>query len=648
MTRDAFLLRQIGDEPPLLADGRKPPDRREVSLRWLSGTVMTAVTSSLLMGVALFGALEGREQLALPAEALASTDISGRTAAGSVEKGARLIQSIVSSKVADREIMEVSTMVRDGDRDVVRKQPFAHVRMQLAAAKTTTKTYPKFDPLKIFASENAEAAPVHTGQIYGADVDSEVSLKTVDFPLEAPGRPYAASMTLTEAEETVRTNGSVLTDGTVQLASLYYVDPRRFASGFGEFDFAIGPNASVRTENVSVAPMEPDFIHQSPEFVDDIIPVRKVASVGDVLQGAGYEELQFATARDALEKLRGDGELPELSVLRVGVVQEGPKTEVVRLSAYEDGRHVATVARNDDGFFIRGDEPPETPAIETAFEQTPAIIPAGRTPPTIYDGIYRAGIEYDMPTEMIGKVIHLLASNVDFKAQLHPTDSLEAFFSVADDDGTANDDSELLFLNAKFGSTHVRLYRFQDPADGSVDYYDSEGRSAKNFLIRNPVPNGRFTSGFGMRRHPILGYSRMHTGTDWSAPRGTPIICAGNGTVIKASWDSGGYGRQTLIQHANGYVTSYNHQSKIADGVVPGAKVRQGQVIGYVGSTGLSTGPHLHYEVIVNGRKVDPMRVRLPEGKALEDQTLTAFKRERDRINALLDIKLEDTEVASR
>ena len=151
-----------------------------------------------------------------------------------------------------------------------------------------------------------------------------------------------------------------------------------------------------------------------------------------------------------------------------------------------------------------------------------------------------------------------------------------------------------------------------------------------------------------MRRHPILGYSRMHTGTDWAAPRGTPIICTGNGTVIKAGWDSGGYGRQTLIQHANGYVTSYNHQSKIADGVVPGAKVRQGQVIGYVGSTGLSTGPHLHYEMIVNGRKVDAMRVRLPEGKVLEEKALAAFNRERDRINALLDIKLDDTEVASR
>ncbi|MAY62315.1 MAG: peptidase M24 [Rhizobiales bacterium] len=648
MTRDAFLLRQIGDEPPLLADGRKPPDRREVSLRWLSGTFMTAITSSLLMGVALFGALEGREQLALPAEALASTDISGRSTPAMVEKGQRLIQSVVASKVTDREIMEVSTMVRDGDRDVVRKQPFAHVRMLLAAAQPTTKTYPKFDPLKIFASEDSDTAPIHTGQIYGADVDSEVSLRTVDFPLEAPGRAYAASMTLSEAEETVRTNGSVLTDGTVQLASLYYVDPRRFASGFGEFDFTIGPNASVRTENVSVAPMEPDFIHQSPEFVDDVIPVRKAATVGDALQGAGYEELQFATARDALAKIRGNGDLPDLSVLRVGVVQTGAKTEVVRLSAYENGAHVATVARNDEGFFIRGDEPPETPAIETAFEQTPAIIPAGRTPPSVYDGIYRAGIEYDMPVDMIDQVIHLLASNVDFKAQLHPTDSLEAFFSVADDDGTANDDSELLFLNAKFGSTNLRLYRFQNPEDGSVDYYDAEGKSAKLFLLRNPVPNGRFTSGFGMRRHPILGYSRMHSGTDWAAPRGTPIICTGNGTVIKASWDSGGYGRQTLIQHANGYVTSYNHQSKIADGVVPGAKVRQGQVIGYVGSTGLSTGPHLHYEMIVNGRKVDAMRVRLPEGKALEEKALTAFTRERDRINALLNIKLDDTKVASR
>jgi murein DD-endopeptidase MepM/ murein hydrolase activator NlpD len=151
-----------------------------------------------------------------------------------------------------------------------------------------------------------------------------------------------------------------------------------------------------------------------------------------------------------------------------------------------------------------------------------------------------------------------------------------------------------------------------------------------------------------MRRHPILKYSRMHTGVDWSAPRGTPIIASGNGVVEQAGWDKGGYGRQTIIRHANGYVSSYSHQNSIAKGVKPGARVRQGQVIGTVGSTGLSTGPHLHYELIVNGTKVDPLRIRLPDGKSLKDDAFEMFARERDRINALLDIENTDTEVASR
>ena len=148
-----------------------------------------------------------------------------------------------------------------------------------------------------------------------------------------------------------------------------------------------------------------------------------------------------------------------------------------------------------------------------------------------------------------------------------------------------------------------------------------------------------------MRRHPILGYSRMHWGVDWSAPRGTPIIAPGNGTVVKAGW-SNGYGKQTIIQHANGYKTSYSHQTKFASGIKPGAKVRQGQIIGYVGTTGLSTGPHLHYEMWVNNTRVDPMRVRLPQGKVLGGSDLEAFKRERDRINALLKKGDENTVLA--
>jgi murein DD-endopeptidase MepM/ murein hydrolase activator NlpD len=218
---------------------------------------------------------------------------------------------------------------------------------------------------------------------------------------------------------------------------------------------------------------------------------------------------------------------------------------------------------------------------------------------------------------------------------------------VEDADGKATDKSELLYVNAKFGDNETRFYRFQNPEDNSVDYFDENGKSIRQFLLRNPVPNGRMTSGFGMRRHPVLKFSRMHTGTDWAAPRGTPIIATGNGIVEKAGWASG-YGNQTLLRHANGYVSSYNHQSAIAKGVTEGSKVRQGQVIGYVGSTGLSTGAHLHYELIVNGTKVDAMKVRLPGGKSLSGVALARFSDERKRIDNLLNIEEKSNQVASR
>ena len=649
MTREEFLARQLGDDPPLLADGRRPPDRREISFRWLSGTFMTAITSSLLMGVALFGAVEGREQLTLPAEALASSEMQ-HADANTVEKGSRLLQSIVTAKKSDREIMEVSTMVRDGDRDVVRKQPFAHVKMALATPRAASRQYPRFDPLKIFATGNTDvAATPRTGQIYGADVDSEISLRTTDFPVEAPGRPYASAMTLDEVEETVRTNGSVLTDGTIQLASLYYVDPRRFGTSAFDLDFSASLNARVVKENVSIASLDPNARNETPEFVDDIVPVRKSTSLDEALGDAGYGEEQYAAVRDALARYLDPSALPDETVVRVGSQQVGERAaEIVRLSIYDKDRHIVTVARSDRGGFVAGAEPPETPAVASAFDDTLTTVAGNRDLPNVYDGIYRAGLSYGMSLDMVGRVVRMLASNVDFQAKLHPTDSLEVFFSVANEEGNADEESELLFVNAKFGSNVVRLYRFQHPEDNSIDYYDPEGKSAELFLLRNPVPNGQFRSGFGMRRHPILGYRKMHTGVDWSAPRGTPIIAAGNGTVEKAGWDSGGYGNQTLVRHANGYVSSYNHQSGIAKGVKPGAKVRQGQVIGFVGSTGLATGPHLHYELVVNGNKVDPMRVRLPDGKTLKEDALVAFKRERDRIDRLLDIDTDAAEVASR
>lgn len=648
MITDKNMVRSLGDQPPILAHGRRAPDRREISLRWLSGTFLTGITSSLLMGVALFAALDGRQQLAIPAEAYAALDAApnGNEQASAV-RGGRILSPKLVAKPADKTVMEVSTMTHDGEKEVVRKQPFVLVKMALAANHQPSESYPDFDPLAIFSTDGAEEEPpvARTGTLYGSNVDSEVALKTVDFPLHG-GLTFDSSMSLEEVEENVRTNGSVLTEGSTQVASLYYVDPQRFASESDGLDLLQGLTARIVEQNKSDAAYE-TIDEQSTEYADDIIPVRRQTDIATVMINAGYAKAQAEDAAGYIGNALGAGELSEGDVLRIGIVQKGEESRIVRATIYSRNRHVLTMAVDDEGRFIPGAEPPKLDAVATAFDDNGApVVTSSHDLPQVYDGIYRAALSYGMNADMVGLVVKLLASNVDFQAQLKPTDSLEAFFSVTDERGMATEDSELLYVRAKFGDAVTTFYRFQDPEDNSIDYFDAEGKSIRQFLLRNPVPNGHFRSGFGMRRHPILGFSRMHTGVDWSAPRGTPIIAAGNGIVEKAGWDSGGYGNQTLIRHANGYVSSYNHQSAIAKNVKVGAKVVQGQVIGWVGTTGLSTGPHLHYELIVNGNKVDPLRIRLPGGKSLSGDVLAKFETERDRIDELLD--KDGAEVASK
>lgn len=648
MPTETDFAKQLGEDEPLLADGRKAPDRREISIRWLSGTFLTGITSSALMGIALFAALDGREQLAIPGEAYAATDINAPdTATVEAEKGGRLVGTAIAAKPTDRNIVEISTMIHDGDRSVVRSRPFAHVKIALAANHSAKFDYPKFNPLKIFSSGKSEPAEeITTGIIYGAEVDSEIRLKTRDYPVRGAPYPYAAAMTADEAEETVRTNGSILTDGTFQVAVLHYVDPQRFAAVDPALDINSQINARVIAENVSISPAMPSS--QNPvEFVDDVIAIRKAKTMTAALVEAGYNDNEAKYVAEILALETGTKDLQEGNVFRIGLEQRGEITHIVRASVYEGTRHVASVAVNDFEILVPAAEPPPSPAIATAFDDIPVAVASGRDLPRIYDGVFKAALAYGMTTEMTEKIVRMLASSVDYQARLKPTDSLEALFSVDEETREAGEDSELLFIYASIGNNSVGLYRFRNPEDGSVDYYDEEGRSARQFLLRNPLPNGRFRSGFGMRRHPILGYRRMHTGVDWSAPRGTPIIAAGNGVVEKAGWNKGGYGKQTIIRHPNGYVSSYSHQTRIAKGVSPGKRVRQGQVIGYVGSTGLSTGPHLHYELIVNGTKVDPMRVRLPDGKSLSGETLETFQRERQRIDRLIKPNETPSRVAS-
>ncbi|WEX09000.1 M23 family metallopeptidase [Chelativorans sp. AA-79] len=618
----------LGDEPPLIADGRSgPPDRREISGRWLAGTILTGLTSTVLMGVALSAALDGREQLATPPEIAL---LPRNSDSGEAIKSARLVPARLLARQNDRQRMEVSTVLKEGDREVVRTLPFVHVRMDLAAGHRTQKDYPPFDPLTVFAEDGA-AATASMGLIYGAKVESEVRLHTLPFPIEETTFDENSDLSAEEVEQVVRNTGAILTDGDVQVAALHYVDPQRFGDTLATQALA-NFSARIVQENVSIAPRTPDG--PSIGFAEDIIVFSQDEDILKAFRAAGYDGEDAQGMAAAIGKLLNAPALRVGTILCVGIEAEGETSRVVRTSIYDGKQHVATIAVDDRGQYVPANEPKHGPELLAALDTEPQQPSVRADLPRVYDGIYNAAYSYGLTPSMTQKLIRLLAADVDFQSRLSPADALEVFFSQPTEDGSASENSEILYVSATFGDRHRTYYRFELP-DGSVDYFDREGRSARPFLLRNPVPNGRFTSGFGMRRHPILGYSRLHTGVDWAAPRGTPIIASGDGVVEKAGW-SAGYGRQTIIRHANGYETSYNHQSAIAKGVVSGAIVRQGQVIGYVGATGQATGNHLHYEVIVNNRKVDPMRVRLPDSRTLEGETLEAFTRERDRIEDLL------------
>ncbi|HDZ71976.1 MAG TPA: M23 family metallopeptidase [Aurantimonas coralicida] len=632
----------FGDEPPLVADRRRRPDRRQVSARWLAGTLLTGLTSTALMGIALSAALDGHRGAARPAGLAALVFNKTLT-----EKGERVVATAIPV-ARSRQIIELSTMSKEGDREVIRTLPFGYVNMLLGARYQAGADYPSFDPLKIFAdaAEGGAGVDAEPAQIYGARVESEVQLKVQSFDYNEAAYERIDALTAANAEQLVRSVAPSLSYRPVQVASLATVDPMRFNLTSDAADYEPGSAFRVVEENVSLATSDTD--DTLPRFHEEVIPLRETTKIADILDANGRADAEADAAVEALVGLLKSDELKAGDALRVGIVTSDDRARVVRLSAYRGSRHLATAAETEDGPFAAAAAPEMGESVADAFNENENEAPLRADMPSVYDGVYQAALSYGLNSRLCRQLVSMLASEVDLQARLSPTDRLAVFYSLEEGEEDATDKSEILFVEVRFGDTTKRFYRFRPNDADSADYFDAEGRSAKQFLLRNPVPNGRFTSSFSPnRKHPVLGYVRPHWGVDWAAPRGTPILASGNGVVEKAGWSSG-YGRQTIIRHANGYETSYSHQNAIAKGVKAGAKVRQGQVIGYVGSTGLSTGNHLHYELSVNDKKVDPMRIKLPSGRALKGAELDTFERERDRIDNLLRERVESPLVASR
>jgi len=613
-----------------------------VSARWLAGTLLTGLTSTALMGIALSAALDGHRGAARPAGLAALVFNKTLT-----EKGERVVATAIPV-ARSRQIIELSTMSKEGDREVIRTLPFGYVNMLLGARYQAGADYPSFDPLKIFAdaAEGGAGVDAEPAQIYGARVESEVQLKVQSFDYNEAAYERIDALTAANAEQLVRSVAPSLSYRPVQVASLATVDPMRFNLTSDAADYEPGSAFRVVEENVSLATSDTD--DTLPRFHEEVIPLRETTKIADILDANGRADAEADAAVEALVGLLKSDELKAGDALRVGIVTSDDRARVVRLSAYRGSRHLATAAETEDGPFAAAAAPEMGESVADAFNENENEAPLRADMPSVYDGVYQAALSYGLNSRLCRQLVSMLASEVDLQARLSPTDRLAVFYSLEEGEEDATDKSEILFVEVRFGDTTKRFYRFRPNDADSADYFDAEGRSAKQFLLRNPVPNGRFTSSFSPnRKHPVLGYVRPHWGVDWAAPRGTPILASGNGVVEKAGWSSG-YGRQTIIRHANGYETSYSHQNAIAKGVKAGAKVRQGQVIGYVGSTGLSTGNHLHYELSVNDKKVDPMRIKLPSGRALKGAELDTFERERDRIDNLLRERVESPLVASR
>jgi murein DD-endopeptidase MepM/ murein hydrolase activator NlpD len=255
---------------------------------------------------------------------------------------------------------------------------------------------------------------------------------------------------------------------------------------------------------------------------------------------------------------------------------------------------------------------------------------------TIDSSLYLAAMQAGIPADVVVDMIHMFSYKVDFQRDLHPGDRFEVYYDYYyTPEGQPAKYGAISYAMMDLGGKQIAMYRFQPDPSEPAEYFDPKGQSAKGMLMKTPVDGARISSGFGSRFHPVLGYTRMHKGVDFAVPVGTPVMAAGSGT-IQFMGRARGYGNFVIIKHGNGYATAYGHLSRFAPGMRDGAHVRQGQIFAYSGNTGLTTGPHLHYEIRINKKQVNPLTVKMAQGRQLAGALLRKFQEQRLKIDNLI------------
>ncbi len=376
----------------------------------------------------------------------------------------------------------------------------------------------------------------------------------------------------------------------------------------------VKPDSAKPTDSATMQPAA-----ATPASVSRTVAINRGDTLMQVMVRAGTDRGDAHAAITALSDVYDPRRLMPGQEITLTFDGTGDSLRLVDVALNASAESDVVARRDDNGGFA-------AEAIKKELAQQ-----AQRATGTIDDNLYMAAKRAGVPLPVLSELAQLYGFDVDFQRDIHPGDSFELFFdSFHDAEGAAVKYGPIRYARLSIQGTALRLYRFET-ADGFVDYFNENGESVRKALMKTPINGARLSSRYGMRKHPILGYSRMHRGVDFAAPTGTPIMAAGNG-VIDYVGRKGTYGKYIRIRHNSTYKTAYAHLSKYARGLKRGKRVQQGDVIGYVGSTGRSTGPHLHYEVHRGGKQVNPLTLKLPSGKKLKGAELVAFNMARANI----------------
>jgi len=383
----------------------------------------------------------------------------------------------------------------------------------------------------------------------------------------------------------------------------------------GDFRLSdLGPEPNEPAEEPGDAAAQP--AEAEADVVERVMEVKRGDTLLDLLMRAGVNRAEAHGAIAAMRTVYNPRELKigqEITLALTTAPEKPNETLLVAATFAARPDRDITLNRRDDGGFDADqiDRPLTRRLIRAAGE--------------VRSSLFEAGSQAGVPGMIMVELIRGFSYDVDFQRDIQKGDRFEVVFErFVDQDGRFGRDGVVLYGALTLSGKTMRIYRFQADRD-EADYYNEKGESIRKALLRTPIDGARITSGFGNRMHPILGYTAMHRGVDFGAPSGTPIQAAGDGAVEIAGWN-GAYGNYVRIRHNSEYATAYAHLSRIAERLKPGARVRQGQVIGYVGSTGRSTGPHLHYEVLRRNAQINPAAIQIPTGRKLEGYALAQFR----------------------